>query len=99
MPVEVCSLDPRNIRAVGSPTGTVFSIPSTFTAAETMGSAPVDLQPEARITVSLSIGPPEMGVGQVELAAGIGRKTKAQAGLLLKSDLDVKLDLMLTPFR
>ena len=48
---------------------------------------------------SISIGPPDMGVGQVELAAGIGWETEAQAGLLLKSDLDFKLDLMLTPFR
>jgi len=40
-----------------------------------------------------------MGVGQVELTAGIEWETKAQAGFLLKSDLDVKLDLVLTPFR
>ena len=48
---------------------------------------------------SRSIGPNELGGGQMELAAGIGWQTESQAGLLLKSDLDAELDLMRAPFR
>ena len=51
------------------------------------------------ILFSRSIGSLEMGVGQMELAAGVGWETEAQAGLILKSDLDVELDLMRAPFR
>jgi len=48
---------------------------------------------------SRSIRSPELGFGQMELAAGIGWETESQAGLILKSDLDVEVDLMLAPFR
>ena len=63
------------------------------------GTPPVANRLLRPLRFSLAINPPEMGVGQVELAAGIRRESKTQTGLVLESDVDVELDLMLTPLR